>query len=99
MVTQAPLRSREVEKEVLQAQRQTKKIIPFFHSDVKDNQIKWELDKIQGFRFHDKFELARGANKLIDLLKHNVNSKLEFRNMEDIMDTLNLPFRRLRDSS
>jgi len=36
-----------------------KTIIPCFHKDIIDSNIKWGLDKIQGVEFDDKYELAR----------------------------------------
>jgi hypothetical protein len=59
IVTHASLRSLEVEKEVLQAQRENKKIIPSIHKDVDYNEIKWNLKSIQGIEFQDKYELSR----------------------------------------
>ena len=40
MITHAALRSKEVEKEVLQAQRENKTIIPCIHRDVSHGEIK-----------------------------------------------------------
>jgi hypothetical protein len=53
------LRSPEIEKEILQAQKENKTIIPCIHKDIKPDDIKWGLNKIQGIEFEDKFELAR----------------------------------------
>ena len=59
IITHAALRSTEVETEVLQAQRENKIIIPCFHRDVSENEIKWNLSKIQGIEFDERYELAR----------------------------------------
>jgi hypothetical protein len=59
IVTNAALRSEEIEKEVLQAQKENKKIIPCIHKDVKYDEIKWNLKSIQGINFQDKYELSR----------------------------------------
>ena len=59
IVTQASLRSIEIEKEVLQAQRENRKIIPCIHRDVRHAEIKWDLARLQGIEFDDKYELAR----------------------------------------
>jgi hypothetical protein len=59
IVTHASLRSSEVEKEVLQAQRQNKIIIPCIHRTVSREEIKWNLARFQGIGFNDKYELAR----------------------------------------
>jgi hypothetical protein len=59
IVTYGALDSQEVEKEVLQAQRENKKIIPCFHKDVESNDIKWGLGNYQGIKFDEKYDLAR----------------------------------------
>jgi hypothetical protein len=59
IVTNGALQSPHVETEILQAQRDKKRIIPCFHRSVRNNDIKWGLNKIQGVEFEDKFELAR----------------------------------------
>jgi hypothetical protein len=59
IVTNGALQSPHVETEILQAQKEKKRIIPCFHRSVRNNNIKWALNKIQGVEFEDKFELAR----------------------------------------
>ena len=59
IITHASLRSTEVEKEVRQAQREKKTIIPCIHRDVSYDEIKWDLKSIQGVEFQDKYELSR----------------------------------------
>jgi TIR domain len=59
IVTNGALQSPHVENEVLQAQREKKRIIPCFHRNVIHSEIKWGLNKIQGVKFEDKYELAR----------------------------------------
>jgi tetratricopeptide (TPR) repeat protein len=59
IITHAALRSPHVEQEVLQAQRENKKIIPCFHRYVSKNQIKWNLSRFQGVEFDNKYDLAR----------------------------------------
>jgi hypothetical protein len=59
IITHAALRSTEIEKEVLQAQREKKKIIPCIHRDVSYDEIKWNLKSLQGVEFQDKYELSR----------------------------------------
>ena len=65
IITHAALRSLEVEKEVLQAQRENKTIIPCFHRYVSKNEIKWDLSKIQGIEFHNNYQLARSLYQRI----------------------------------
>src|SRR5690349_2030298 len=48
LVTYGALQSSYVEREVLQAQKLSKKIIPCFYKDIKEKDIKWGLNKIQG---------------------------------------------------
>jgi hypothetical protein len=43
----------------LQAQRENKVIIPCILRDVSYDKIKWDLGRIQGIEFDDKFDLAR----------------------------------------
>ena len=59
ILTFASLRSSEVEKEVLQAQKKSKKIIPCVDRGIEINQLKWDLGKFQGIEFSSKYELAR----------------------------------------
>ena len=59
IVTHTALKSAEIEKEVLQAQRENKKIIPCFFRDIEKHEKKWGLENIQGIKFDDKFELSR----------------------------------------
>ena len=47
IVTFAALKSSEVEKEVLKAQKKNKKIIPCFYGRVKRNELKWGLGKLK----------------------------------------------------
>ena len=66
IVTPAALRSEWIEKEVLQAQRENKRIIPCFHKFVINEEISWNLRDYQGVdRFEDKFELALFLYKII----------------------------------
>ncbi len=66
IVTHGALQSPHVENEILQAQRENKKIIPCFFRDIHPNIIKWGLEKIQGVEFSDKYELARDLYSKID---------------------------------
>ena len=59
IVTYGALQSKHVNNEVLQAQREKKKIIPCIHRTIINSSIKWGLNEIQGVEFDDKFELAR----------------------------------------
>jgi hypothetical protein len=59
IVTYRALQSPHVESEILQAQRENKKIIPCFHKSVTNGYIKWGLDKIQGIEFTNEYQLAR----------------------------------------
>ena len=65
ILTFASLRSSEVEKEVLQAQKKSKKIIPCVDRGIEINQLKWDLGKFQGIEFSSKYELAREVYRKI----------------------------------
>jgi hypothetical protein len=67
IITDGALHSSHVENEVLQAQREKKKIIPFFHRNVKVNDIKWGLNDFQDFKFTDMAELARSVTAFVFL--------------------------------
>ena len=58
IVTPDSLKSNYVENEVLQAQKQNKIIVPCIHERVEYSNIKWNLNKIQGIEFSDKYELV-----------------------------------------
>lgn len=59
LITYGSLQSPHVEKEVLQAQNEKKKIIPCIQKEVSYTDVKWGLDEIQGIEFDDKYDLAR----------------------------------------
>jgi hypothetical protein len=67
IVTGAALRSTEVEKEVLLAQRENKKIIPCIYRGIRKDKIKWGLEKIQGVEFTNEYQLARDLYSKIDI--------------------------------
>jgi hypothetical protein len=67
IVTRGALRSTYVEKEVLEAQRLGKRIIPCRHASISWEQIKWELDRIQGVQFINRPEpLLRDLDDYIE---------------------------------
>ena len=51
LITHFALRSNEIEKEVLQAQKENKKIIPYIHRGIRRDKMKWGLETIQGVEF------------------------------------------------
>jgi len=65
ILTFAALRSSEIEKEVLQAEKKSKKIIPCVDRGIEINQLKWDLGKFQGIEFSSKYELAREVYRKI----------------------------------
>ena len=71
ILTFASLRSSEVEKEVLQAQKKSKKIIPCVDRGIDINQLKWDLGKFQGIEFSSKYELAREVYRKIQHHQQN----------------------------
>ena len=78
IVTYGALKSPHVAKEVLQAQREKKIIIPCFHKNVRVDDIKWGLNKIQGIEFSDKYELERELYSKIGI--ETTNKLPEFSN-------------------
>ncbi len=77
IVTYGALQSPHVENEVLQAQKEKKWIIPCFHKNVRDSDIKWGLDKIQGIEFEDMYELARNLYSKIADNRRGANEPVE----------------------
>jgi hypothetical protein len=72
------LMSSNVENEVLQAQKNNRIIVPCIHKDVEDKDIKWGLEKKQGIKFSDKFDLARTLpSKIIMSLSTSIEKELE----------------------
>ena len=58
ILTPDSLTSSYVEKEVLQAQKENKIIFPCIHEYVNYNEIKWDLNKIQGIEFSNEYQLV-----------------------------------------
>jgi hypothetical protein len=58
-----------VERELVQAQRQNKTIIPCFHRDISINELKWNLGSLQGIEFDDKYELARKLSSKVSRIR------------------------------
>jgi hypothetical protein len=77
IVTFAALRSIEIEREVLQAQKENKIIVPCFHSSIRNSNIKWGLNNIQGVQFDDKFELARNVYSKIFAENYTPSKKIK----------------------
>jgi hypothetical protein len=75
IITHGALQSPHVEKEVLQAQTEKKKIVPCFHRYVRKEDIKWGLSKIQGFEFIDKYGLARDLYSKIAQIRRDSQKK------------------------
>ena len=64
IITHGSLKSPNVEKEVLRAQLDKKRIIPCVHRNVTLRSVgytnsKWGLEKIQGIEFDNGYDLAR----------------------------------------
>lgn len=80
IITYAALKSQEVEKEVLQAQKENKIIIPCIHRDVSHDDIKWDLSSRQGVEFDEKYELSRNLYTRISKIQNRQNHKDKNRN-------------------
>ncbi|HSF49806.1 MAG TPA: tetratricopeptide repeat protein, partial [Nitrososphaeraceae archaeon] len=76
ILTPDSLLSSHVEKEVLQAQRNNKIIIPCVNEDVEYNEIKWTLNDIQGVEFSDRYELVRKLYSKIKNYDTSANTKI-----------------------
>ena len=68
ILTPASLRSPEVEKEVLEAKRKNKRIIPCIYESIEPKEIRWDLDQYQGIEFKDKFDLMRSITSKLNHL-------------------------------
>jgi TIR domain len=66
ILTPFALKSLEVEKEVLQAQRENKRIVPCIYRDLNKHQTRWGLENFQGIEFGDKYELIRDIHTKVD---------------------------------
>jgi hypothetical protein len=78
IVTPAALESEYVEREVLQAQSENKKIIPCFFAYSEKIEIKWNLTQYQGIEFSDKYDLARKLYSKIANKKYIDSGKPHF---------------------
>jgi hypothetical protein len=76
LVTHAALSSTEIEKEVLQAQKENKKIIPCIYRELKKNEIKWGLERIQGVEFDNRYELPRSLYSKIGIDNYISSNKI-----------------------
>ena len=74
IITYGALQSPHIENEVLQAQREKKRIIPCIHRTLRDSNLKWGLNNIQGVEFDDKFELL--SYDLLTLSMMTLNIRL-----------------------
>jgi TIR domain-containing protein/Big-like domain-containing protein len=89
ILTFASLRSSEVEKEVLQAQKKSKKIIPCVDRGIDINQLKWDLGKFQGIEFSSKYELAREVYRKIQ--RHQQNPPKEEPSVPPVKEEPSVP--------
>jgi hypothetical protein len=69
IITPGVLISPHVEREVLQAKREKKRIIPCVHRHVARADIKRGLEKIQGINFDSKYDLVRDLHSKINQLR------------------------------
>jgi len=84
IVTFASIRSKDVEKEVLRAQKENKIIIPCIHKDVGIDNIKWNLDRYQGIEFNNEYDLARKLYSKIEKRKIIPSSNKNSNQIKDI---------------
>jgi hypothetical protein len=84
IVTHGALESQEVEKEVLQAKRENKIIIPCIYKDVNYDEIKWDLSRYQGIDFNNGYDLVRSLYSKIERRKIKDNNLTSTKNEEAI---------------
>ena len=72
IITYWALKSSNVEREVLQTQRENKIVIPCVHRYVNTNQLKWNLSSFQGIEFRDQYDLAREMPRILSLLNRKI---------------------------
>lgn len=89
IVTYGALYSPHVDKEVLQAQREKKRIIPCLHRTLRHGEMKWGLNKIQGVEFDDKFELTRNLYSKILQNKNAVNDRSDYQSTQAVTSNRN----------
>ena len=65
IITRSSLKSPEVNKEVQEAIRQEKRIIPCKWHALDWRDVKWELAGFQGLEFEEKYPLARDLEEML----------------------------------
>ena len=104
IVTRLALRSLEVKKEVEEAKRQKKTIIPCVYKGIPWVDLKWDLNKLQGFDFDNKNSLVRQLDEIvfenISSIRNPLETETSIRNPLETEKSLGRPniFSRLRDS-
>jgi hypothetical protein len=87
IITYGSLQSVYVEKEVMRAQKENKKIIPCIQRDVDYDKIKWGLSSLQGIEFDEKYELARKIYTRIIRIQQN-NLEVQSNNIMEVPSSL-----------
>lgn len=75
ILTFAALRSGEVEKEVLHAQKERKKIVPAKYRNIRFDEVPWGLNTNQGIEFESKDELVTRLYEKIFIVSHHSQNK------------------------
>ena len=88
IVTRSSIRSDEVEKEVIQARRERKKIIPCIYHSLKKDQIKWGLADLQGIIFEDGYDLGR---KIYEKIVEEPQDQIETEKVERDQESVDIP--------
>ncbi len=80
LLTYFSLKSPDVEKEVVLAKKEDKRIIPCIYKGIDLKDIKWSLQEIQGPIFEDKFDLIRKIRipSVVDKDKREVPKSIGF---------------------
>jgi hypothetical protein len=97
ILTPDSLRSNHVEREVLQAQREKKIVVPCIHEYVEYNEIPWGLQENQGIEFSDKYELAlnlypkiKNYNNILVNRSDDANTTINKSNSESLYNNKNI---------
>jgi hypothetical protein len=93
ILTADSITSPNVEKEVLQAKKENKIIVPCITEDVEYSDIKWGLEEKQGIEFSDEFKLARKLSSMIKNYENDIpsdrNTNKNYESISKIVESTN----------
>jgi hypothetical protein len=68
ILTQGAISSSHIEREVLEAQRKNKRIIPCISESLDQNEIKFDLNRYHSIKFNNKSDLIRSVTPILHQL-------------------------------